>query len=79
VAPSSRYYAGGVLRLIIWLVLIGIVLYAVFWAIDRRSGQREQQPRPRRRTPPGPRGPDDDEEFLRDLERRRRRHDDPPG
>jgi hypothetical protein len=69
-----------VLRLIIWLILIGLVLYAIFWAIDRRSAQGRQQPqRPRRRTPPGPRGPDDDEEFLRDLERRWRRRDDPPG
>ncbi|HET8560152.1 MAG TPA: hypothetical protein VFL69_06500 [Marmoricola sp.] len=69
------------LRLIIWLILIGLVLYAVFWAIDRRAAQQpRQQPRPRRRTPPGPRGPDDDEEFLRDLDRKwRRRRDDPPG
>jgi hypothetical protein len=70
-----------VLRLIIWLILIGLVLYAVFWAIDRRAGrQPRQQARPRRPTPPGPRGPDDDEEFLRDLDRKwRRRRDDPPG
>lgn len=68
------------LRLIIWLILIGLVLYAVFWAIDRRSSQGPTEPpRARRRTPPAPRGPDDDEEFLRDLERRWRRRDDPPG
>lgn len=69
------------LRLIVWLILIGLVVYAVFWALDRRSSRREaQQPRPRRRTPPGPRGPDDDEDFLRDLDRKwRRRRDDPPG
>ncbi len=68
------------LRLIIWLILVGLVIYAVFWAIDRRSTeQHPEQPRPRRPTPPAPRGPDDDEDFLRDLDRKWRRHrDDPP-
>jgi hypothetical protein len=70
-----------VLRLIIWLILIGLVVYAVFWAIDRRSTRRPPAPPTRRRrVPPAPRGPDDDEEFLRDLDRKwRHRRDDPPG
>ena len=56
------------------------VLYAVFWAIDRRnsggSGGAGGLARPK---PRGPIGPDDDEAFLRNLDRERRRiTDDPP-
>jgi hypothetical protein len=68
-----------------YLVLLAALLYAVFWAIDRRNrfggqggsgGPKAPPPRPR-----GPVGPDDDEAFLRDLDRRRRREqgDQPPG
>lgn len=75
-----------------WLLLLAALLYAVFWAIDRRdqfggpsgrSGGRAspRAPKPPPRAPRGPVGPDDDEAFLRDLERRRRREqgDQPPG
>jgi hypothetical protein len=74
-----------VIRFVVWLLLLAALLYAVFWAIDRRNrfggqsgpgGSKAPPPRPR-----GPVGPDDDEAFLRDLERRRRREqgDQPPG
>ena len=77
-----------------WLLLLAAVLYAVFWAVDRRdrsggsggppSGGERPGPRPPKqspRAPRGPVGPDDDEAFLRDLDRRRRREqgDQPPG
>ena len=78
------------IRFVVWLLLLAAVLYAVFWAIDRRNssggggrggpaGLRRPKAPPRR--PRGPVGPDDDEAFLRDLERRRRREqgDQPPG
>lgn len=76
------------IRFVVWLLLLAAVLYAVFWAIDRRNSsggrggsggsRRPVSPPPR---PRGPMGPDDDEAFLRDLERRRRREqgDQPPG
>jgi hypothetical protein len=66
------------IRFIVWLLLMAAVIYAVFWAIDRRNrlgggggGGSVREPRPPRQ-PRGPMGPDDDEAFLRDLERRRR-------
>jgi hypothetical protein len=72
-----------VIRFVVWLLLLAAVLYAVFWAIDRRNwsggqgGSKRPGPPPPR--PRGPVGPDDDEAFLRDLERRwRREHGDPP-
>jgi hypothetical protein len=72
-----------VIRFVVWLLLLAALLYAVFWAIDRRSsagrptGSRRPSAPPSR--PRGPVGPEDDEAFLRDLERRRRReHGDPP-
>jgi hypothetical protein len=74
-----------VIRFVVWLLLLAAVLYAVFWAIDRRNTSGGQSgPRTPRTPPPrphGPVGPDDDEAFLRDLERRRRREqgDQPPG
>ena len=69
------------IRFVVWLLLLAAVLYAVFWAIDRRDGGRPRPPRRVPRPPRGPVGPDDDEAFLRDLERRRRREqgDHPPG
>jgi hypothetical protein len=79
------------IRFVVWLLLLAAVLYAVFWAIDRRnrsggSGGRPARgrgPRPPAAPPHGrgPLGPDDDDAFLRDLERRRRREqgDPPPG
>jgi hypothetical protein len=69
------------IRFVVWLLLLAAVLYAVFWAIDRRDGGHPRPPRRAPRPPRGPVGPDDDEAFLRDLERRRRREqgDQPPG
>jgi hypothetical protein len=76
------------LRFVVWLLLLAAILYAVFWALDRRNtsggqggpGALRRPQRPPRR-PRGPVGPDDDEAFLRDLDRRRRREqgDQPPG
>lgn len=70
------------IRFVFVLLVLAAVLYAVFWAIDRRNSggaQGPAKPRPR-----GPVGPDDDEAFLRDLEQenrkrqRQRSKDDPP-
>jgi hypothetical protein len=71
------------IRFVVYLLVLAVMLYAVFWAIDRRNRPRGQggagRPTPPRR-PRGPLGPDDDEAFLRDLERRRREQgDQPPG
>jgi hypothetical protein len=74
------------IRFVVWLLLLAAILYALFWAIDRRNrsggggGQGgSPRPRPPAPRPRGPVGPDDDEAFLRDLERRRRREQgDPP-
>jgi hypothetical protein len=72
-------------RFVVLLLLLAAVLYAVFWAIDRRNRFGGQGGSRAPRTPPppprGPLGPDDDEAFLRDLDRRRRREqgDQPPG
>jgi hypothetical protein len=71
------------IRFVVWLLLLAAVLYAVFWAIDRRNlfgGGRGDGPRPTPppRQPRGPVGPDDDEAFLRDLERKRRREQGEP-
>jgi hypothetical protein len=70
------------IRFVVWLLLLAAVLYAVFWAIDRRnrSGGTGGTRGPRTPNPPprGPVGPDDDEAFLRDLERRRRREQGEP-
>jgi hypothetical protein len=72
-----------VIRFVVWLLLLAAVLYAVFWAIDRRNrpGGQSGARRPSAPRPRGPVGPDDDEAFLRDLDRRRRREqgDPPPG
>jgi hypothetical protein len=73
-----------VIRFVVWLLLLAAVLYAVFWAIDRRNrfggrGDASGPTTPPPRQPHGPVGPDDDDAFLRDLERRRRREQgDPP-
>lgn len=70
------------IRFVVLLLLLAVVLYAVFWAIDRRDqgGRGGTRPRPSSGPRPhGPVGPDDDEAFLRDLERKRRReHGEPP-
>jgi hypothetical protein len=70
------------IRFVVWLLILAAVLYAVFWAIDRRnrSGGTGGTRGPRTPNPPprGPVGPDDDEAFLRDLERRRRREQGEP-
>jgi hypothetical protein len=54
-------------------VLLAVVLYGVFWAIDRRNDRGGPAPTPP--VPRGPVGPDDDENFLRDLDRERRRRE----
>ena len=73
------------LKLLVVLAVVAGMVYAVFWAIERRraAGQaraRGQHParRPHRKPPPRVVAPDDDEDFLRDLERRRRRQEDEP-
>jgi hypothetical protein len=66
-----------VIRFVFVLLLFAVVLYGLFWAIDRRnSGGAPDPAKPR---PRGPVGPDDDEAFLRNLDRdRRRTTNDPP-
>jgi hypothetical protein len=67
------------IRFVVYLLLLAALLYAVFWAIDRRNSEGGSSPA--KPPPRGPVGPDDDEAFLRDLERRQRREhgDQPPG
>jgi hypothetical protein len=65
------------LRLLVWLVILGGLVYLTFWVIDRRVDGGDDVRRAARRPKPkeptaGPVGPDDDEEFLRELDRRRR-------
>lgn len=59
------------IRFVVFLLLVAVVLYGVFWAIDRRD--RGTSAGPARPLPKGPLGPDDDEAFLRNLDRDRRR------
>lgn len=56
------------LRFLFVVLLLAAVIYAVFWAINRRNDGPEQ-PTVKR----GPVGPDDDEDFLRQLDWERRR------
>jgi hypothetical protein len=68
------------LRLLVWLVILGALVYLTFWVIDRRVDGGDDDGRSARRPKTGaptggtagPVGPDDDEEFLRELDRRRR-------
>ena len=64
---ASDAYAGCVLRVFIYVMLLAMVIYAVFWAIGRRNDP------PPTTAPRGPVGPDDDDDFLRELDRKRRR------
>ena len=61
------------IRFVVLLLLLALVLYAVFWAIDRRDSGGSQSPA--RPVPRGPLGPDDDESFLRDLGNQNLRRD----
>jgi hypothetical protein len=68
------------LRLLVWLVILGALVYLAFWVIDRRVDVGNEEERAARRPKPakpsgGPVGPDDDEDFLRELDRRRRSQD----
>ena len=70
------------LKLLLVAALVAGVVYAVFWALERRraTGQAQRQHPSARRPPRAPRrvvAPDDDEDFLRDLDRRRREKDEP--
>lgn len=63
------------LRVVLFLVLLGAVVWAVFWVIDRRrqaSGPGDAPGSGGRPAPRRPQGPDDDEDFLRELDRKRR-------
>mgnify|MGYP000899821590 CR=1 FL=1 len=53
------------LRFVLVLVLAAVVVYGVFWVIDRR-----RQLPPANDVRRGPIGPDDDDDFLRELDRR---------
>ncbi|GGF45195.1 hypothetical protein GCM10011519_18800 [Marmoricola endophyticus] len=55
-------------RFLFVILLLAAVIYAVFWAINRRNDGPQQPAGPR-----GPVGPDDDEDFLRQLDWERRR------
>lgn len=64
------------LRVVLFLVLLGAVVWAVFWLLDRRrqaSGPGDTPGSGGRPAPRRPRGPDDDEDFLRELDRKRLR------
>ena len=67
------------LKLLLVVVLLAVVTYAAFRALDRRGATGTPGPvaGPRSRRPaPRPVAPDDDEDFLRWLDRKRRK--DPP-
>ncbi|MCZ4498579.1 MAG: hypothetical protein JWQ74_1132 [Marmoricola sp.] len=65
------------IRFVVLLLMLAMLLYGVFWALDRRD--RGTSSGPARPLPKGPLGPDDDEAFLRNLDRERRRTtSDPP-
>ncbi|MCX6398250.1 MAG: hypothetical protein NTV23_17315 [Propionibacteriales bacterium] len=54
------------IRLVVLLLGMAVVLYAIFWAIDRRNSGGSSGPA--RQKPRGPIGPDDDDAFLRNLD-----------
>lgn len=56
------------IRVLLFVIVLGAVFYAVFWTIGRRNDSPGQSAIPR-----GPVGPDDDEDFLRQLDWERRR------
>ena len=70
------------LKVLLVAALVAGLVYAFFWAIERRRatgsarGQHPSGRRPTRRPPPRMVAPDDDEDFLRDLDRKRRSQDD---
>jgi hypothetical protein len=71
-----------VLKLLLVAAVVAGVVYAVFWALERRqaAGRAQRQHPSARRPRPRPSrmvAPDDDEDFLRDLDRRRREKDEP--
>ena len=70
---AGRAYSGGVGKFLLVVVVFGLLVYGVFWLIERRGRNASPSARPRPSTPRRAVAPDDDEEFLRELERRRRR------
>lgn len=68
-------YAGGMLRLVVFLAFFAAVVYATFWLIEQRSQGGGGKPGGRL-LPRGPVGPDDDEDFLRELDRKQRHRKD---
>jgi len=62
-------------KILLAVALFAVMVYGIFWLLERRRGRNKagrtnSRPRtPQKRTL----GPDDDEEFLRQLEQRRRR------
>lgn len=70
---GSRAYSGGVGKFLLVVVVFALLVYGVFWLIERRGRNASKSTRPRPAMPRRAVAPDDDEEFLRELERRRRR------
>lgn len=60
-------------KFLLVIALFAAVVYAMFWALERRRSRKRQVPGPRPSAPRRTNAPDDDEEFLRELEQRRRR------
>lgn len=84
-----RVYIGGVGKLFLAVVLVGVAVYLVVRATELWMSRRDRAarrgpgpgtsgprvPRLRPPRPSGPIGPDDDPEFLRDLNRRKPKDD----
>lgn len=68
-----RAYSGEVGKFLLVVVVFAVLVYGVFWLIERRGRHASRVVRPRPTTTRRAVAPDDDEEFLRELERRRRR------
>jgi len=69
-------YAGKVLKLLIFVLVIAVAVYFAVRLLQRAGGATPPSPgRSRPRPPARPQGPDDDDAFLRDLDRRRRHRD----
>ncbi len=61
-------------KFLLVVAVAGVLVYGLFWLVERRRARRSGRGPASRGTPPRRSlGPDDDEDFLRQLEQRRRR------
>ncbi len=62
-------------KFLLVVIVFALIVYSIFWLIERRLGAAPSSRRAPRRPTPRTLAPDDDEDFLRDLNRRNRDHD----